>query len=45
MKFLIFLLELLTLSNAYTYDYTGMTCGNKHKCSEMNTWKEAYFYL
>ena len=46
MKFFIFLLGLLTLSNSYTYNYnTGMTCGNKHKCSQMNSCKEAYFYL
>jgi len=45
MKFLFTLIGLLTLSNAYTYDYTGMKCGNKHKCSEMKSCKEAYFYL
>ena len=40
MKKLLLAISLLTLSNAYTYDYTSITCG-----SQMNTWKEAYFYL
>ena len=45
MKFLIFLPGLLTLSNAYTFDYSGMTCEHKHKYPQMNSYKEAYFYL
>ena len=47
MKKLIAVIALSILANAseYTYDYTGMKCGVKHKCSQMKSCKEAYFYL
>jgi len=45
MKTFLLLATLLLITNAYTFNYTSMTCGNKHKCSEMNTWKKACFYL
>ena len=45
MKVLIMFIGLLTLSNAYTFNYSGMTCGHKHKYSQMKSCKEAYFYL
>jgi hypothetical protein len=45
MKKLLFLFITIITSQAYTYDYTGMQCGTKHKCSQMKSCKEAYFYL
>jgi len=45
MRLLFTLLSLFSLLTAHTYNYTGMTCGNKHKCSEMKSCEEAYFYL
>ena len=45
MKKTTFLISCLIILNAYTFDYSGMTCGNKHKCSQMKSCKEAYFYL
>ena len=43
MKALILISTLLLTANTYTFDYSRMTC--KHKCSQMNSCKEAYFYL
>jgi hypothetical protein len=43
MKKLLLLITIIITSQAYTYDYTGMQCGTKHKCSQMTTCKEAYF--
>jgi hypothetical protein len=46
MKKILLLITTIVLSQAsYTYDYSGMQCGTKHKCSQMTTCKEAYFYL
>ena len=45
MKVLIMFIDLLTILNAYIFDYSGIICGNKHKCSQMSSCKEAYFYL
>jgi len=46
MKKILLITLIATFSLAgYTYDYTGMTCEGKHKCSQMETCKEAYFYL
>lgn len=45
MKVLVAFIGLLTILNAYTFNYSGMTCGHKHKCSEIKSCKEAYFYL
>jgi len=39
------MLAALSYASEYTYDYRGMTCGTKHKCSQMSSCKEAYFYL
>ena len=40
---LVFVLSIF--ASAYTYNYSGMTCEHKHKCSQMTSCKEAYFYL
>ena len=46
MKRLILSVLFLSYASAtYTYDYTGMKCELKKKCSQMKSCKEAYFYL
>ena len=45
MKHFFLLITILITANAYTYNYTGMKCEHKHKCSQMKSCKEAYFYL
>ena len=45
MKKLLILAFFTLLAYSYTYDYTGMKCEHKYKCSQMKSCKEAYFYL